>query len=147
MKKNSKYKKIQLKKYISFHLIVFVTSFPSSQSHHCLEHKKPNSIYRERSQHCDAISFEKCLYSFLTVFLNCAVPHPFVSNVFQMLRLNNSLNVVNRIGKKPRSYTSDSSCQESSHNWGFRGIISFWRENSHAILISSEVFTQSNHLS
>ena len=112
--------------------------FPSHHPHEVLEWEEGHRIDGERSQHGDAQSLEESLVTLHLVLMLSTFQHISVFQVAQLLRLHNSLDIVNRIGPKPAIGSSNSSSQKGSLN-GSVGRTFPSGKQSHDILVSIEV--------
>lgn len=113
--------------------------FPAHLSHHIFVWKESNSVHWERSKHGDSQALEECSVTLQFVLLPCTIPSWLVFEVFKVLRLHDCLHIVNRVGEKPRIWSSQSSSKESSKDRCREWSFSFRGELSHDVLVRIKI--------
>lgn len=58
---------------------------------------------------------------------------------FQILRLNQCLGVVDRIGEQPRTAPRNSPCQKRDEDWSSSNAFPIWRAQPHHVFIACEI--------
>ncbi len=98
----------------------------------------------KRPQHRDSQSLEKCSQTLFFIFYQCRFCPTHKFPVWRIVRLNDSLDVVNRIYWKPRKTTCYTACEE--RDLFRRRVIIGISQLTNNTFISSKVYPCSNDL-